>query len=352
MLYGVLGAGSGSMGEAIAWKLLQEEGSVVFVSDQNPEREKETTEKLKKNPMARRSQIFGSISGEGLDILRRKKDLPKIFENMDIVISALPASLNPAIAEAVIKANEGRPRYFKGKIHYCDLGGVLDVAKKIIFGKLARRAESCGISLVPDCGLEPGLGNIVALNLLEHFDLSEPLESLVIYVGGLPEKFYKKLFNLKGLEEIYYNWPLVLSGGKPRAIRPLSHYEIMPTSDFDLFFGEKEGAMKFEAAVTGGLGTLPYYLKGHMLTLQEKTLRWPGHYEIIKNIPREKFIETFEKWLSQFPPQKKDFSILKIVAIGKAKAAGKRTKIECLMNVESDENWTSMQKSTGFAAAG
>ncbi len=143
----------------------------------------------------------------------------------------------------------------------------------------------------------------------------------------------------------------MLSGGKSRAIKPLSHYEIVPTSDFDLFFGEKEGSVKFEAAVTGGLGVLPYYLKDHVLKLQEKTLRWPGHYAEIKKIKRENFIQEFEKMLSQYPQNQKDFSVLRVVAVGKAMATGKRTKIECFMNVESDENWTSMQKSTGFTTA-
>jgi len=356
MLYEVLGCGSGSMGEAIAWRLLQEDSSVVFVSDKNPEREKETIEKLKKMPAANRSRIFGSMSGKGLDILKQKKDLPQVFESSNVVINALPAHLSPIIAEAVLRANETRMRHFNGKIHYCDLGGVLDAAKKIVFGKLARRAEACGISLVPDCGLEPGLGNIIAVSLLEHFDLSQPIESLIIYVGGLPCNhtelpLYKKLFNLKGLEEIYYNRPLVLSKGKPRKIKPLSNHEMMQTSDFDLFFGEKEGDVKFEAAVTGGLGTLPYYLKDHILTLQEKTLRFPGHFAFVNFISQTKFAEIFEKWLGMYPVQEKDISILKVVAVGKTKTTGKRTKIECLMNVESDENWTSMQKSTGFTTA-
>ncbi len=355
-MYEVLGCGSGSMGEAIAYRLLQEDGSVVFVSDQNPKREKETIEKFKKMPTTKRSRIFGSMNGRGLDILKQEKDLPEIFESSNMVINALPASLSPIIAEAVLKANETRLSPFNGKIHYCDLGGVLETAKKIIFSNLARRAEACGVSLVPDCGLEPGLGNIVAISLLEHFDLSQPLESLIIYVGGLPYNhtempLYKKLFNLKGLEEIYYNRPLVLSGGKPKKIKRLSHYETMPTGDFDLYFGEKEGDAQFEAAVTGGLGTLPYYLKSHVLALQEKTLRFTGHYALVKCLSQAKFQEIFEKWLGMYPIQKKDISILKVVAKGKSKTTGRPIMIEKFMNVESDENWTSMQKSTGFTTA-
>ncbi|KKT57040.1 MAG: hypothetical protein UW49_C0008G0002 [Candidatus Giovannonibacteria bacterium GW2011_GWB1_44_23] len=353
MLYLVLGCGPDSMGPAIAARLLRETDSVVFIADQNPEYELATANKLKTCPTGHRSAlVLANVRGDGLDVVKRKDDLPIFFRNKDIVISALPAHLNPIAIEAILKTNESRlPPHRLGKTHYCDLGGVLGITKKIIFGDMARRAESYGISLVPDCGLEPGLGNIMAISLLENFDLSQPLESLIIYVGGLPEKFYKKLFNLKGLEEIYYNWPFVLSRGKPRTIMPRSHYETIPTSDFDLFFGEKERSVKFEAAVTGGLGALPYYLKNHVLKLQEKTLRWPGHYDIIKKIKRENFIEEFEKLLNTYPHKQKDFSILRVVAIGKAKTTGKRTKIECFMYVESDNTWNSMQKSTGFTTA-
>ena len=354
MLYLVLGCGPDSMGPAIAARLLKEKGSVVFIADQNPAHELATVKKLKMYPTGHRSAlVLANANGGGLDVVKSKDDLPILFRNKDIVISALPASLNPVIAEAVLKTNESSSPHPIGKTHYCDLGGVLDITKKIIFGALARRAETCGISLVPDCGFEPGLGNVISVSLFENFDLSRPLESLIIYVGGLPapERFYKKLFNLKGLEEIYYNWPLVLSNGKPRAIKPLSHYETMPTSDFDLFFGEKEGRAKFEAAVTGGLGTLPYYLKDHALTLQEKTLRWPGHYAEVKKIKRENFIQEFEELLNRYPPSQKDFSLMKVVAIGKAKTTGKRTKIECFMRVESDATWNSMQKTTGFTTA-
>lgn len=360
MLYLVLGCGPDSMGPAIAARLLKEDDSVVFIADQNPEYEMATAKKLQMYRTGHRSAlVLANANGSGLDVIKRKEELPVFFRNKDIVISALPAHLNPIIVEAVLKTNESRlPPHRLGKTHYCDLGGVLEITKKIIFGNFARRAEACGISLVPDCGLEPGLGNIIAVFLLENFDTSQPLESLIIYVGGLPcwqaelpEKFYKKLFNLKGLEAIYYNWPLVLKGGEPRWLWPLHHSEIVPTSDFDLYFGEKEGSLKFEAMVTGGLGALPYYLKNHVLTLEERTLRWPGHYDVIKKIRRENFVEEFEKLLCHNPTGLKDFSALRVVAIGKAETTGRRTKIEYLMRVESDDTWNSMQQSTGFTTA-
>lgn len=355
MLYLVLGCGPNSMGEAVAWGLLKEPDSFVFIADQNPENERQTYAKLKTLLHGEKSYISKlNDAGTGFDVIREQEKLARRFSYFDVVINALPAQLSLPIVEAVLKTNEEKQGRDLPKTHYCDLGGVLEITKKIIFGKIARRAERYGVSIIPDCGFQPGLGNILAMDALSIFCPKEPVESIVMYAGGLPSSyrepplFYKKLFNLKGLEEIYYNWPLVLSKGKPRKIRPLSHYEKNIRHEC---VGLNHFNPGMEAAVTGGLGTLPYYLTSHVLTLQEKTLRWLGHYAVVKKVPREKFIEAFEIWLNQDQAAKNDVSMLKIVALGKAKSTGKRTKIEYFMCEKSDENWTSMQKATGFTTA-
>ena len=353
MKYLVLGCGADSMGEAIAARLLKEEEAQVFITDKNLANVDRTYGKIKKTLNANLKWFLPD--GAGLDIIKQKWYLPLFFKDFDIIISAIPAALNPIIAEAVIIANE---RYGEKKTNYLDLGGVLGITKKIIFGKkpdLARRAADLGISLVPDCGLQPGLGNIIAMELLEKFDPKQRLESLIIYVGGLPYNFtdppyYKKLFNLGGLAEIYYNSPLVLHKGRPIKIRKFSHYETISTREFDLYFSSPD-TVKFEAAVTGGLGSLPYYLKNHVETLREKTLRFEGHYKRVKAIPRGKFEEIFTHWLESFQVTKKDFTVMKVVAISKSAIADERIKIEKLLYSESDENWTSMQKTTGFTTA-
>ena len=360
MIYLVLGVGDNSMGEAIAYRLLQENGAQVFIADINTVNLKSTLLKLNNLPRAPNTNLSEFSPKGGLDVINQKEYLPFYFQNCDIVISALPASLNYIIADAVLLTNEWRPKTFIKKTHYCDLGGVLDVTKKIIHWDMKERAKSCGVSLVPDCGLQPGLGNIIAMELLNKFDYDFPLESIIIYVGGLPYNYkeppyYKKLFNLNGLAALYFESPLVLHNGKPLKITKMSHYEKIPTREFDMYFGTDE-IVKFEAAVTGGLGALPYYMQDKVLTLQEKTLRYDGHYNRIKVVPKENFEEIFTHWLEGFPVPEDDFTVMKVIANGISAIKNRRDKImrikiEKLLNVTSDKTWTSMQKTTGFTTA-
>ncbi len=363
-----MGCGPDSMGDAIAWRLLQEP-CIVYVTDKNPQNIVQTFDKLEQLPRAKNAKLKKIKTEDGsLDVLRQKTEPPIFFKNADIVISALPADLNPGIADSVLFVNEKNIKK-DGKLHYCDLGGVTRISEKMILDDgadcLSRRAAACGVSLVPDCGLQPGLGGVLGMYLLSQLDLKEPLKSLKIEVGGLPQNpiappFYKKLFSLNGLEEIYFKKALVLRSGKLRKVKGISEesYEILDYGDFLPFICTRE--KKLETAITGGLGTLPYFLKKHVLNLEEKTLRWPGHYEIIRNIPCLNFTQVFEKMLAQrekvrqsfgFTGKEPDFVVLRVIAIGKDRWSKKLVKLERALCVLSDENWTSMQKATGFSAA-
>lgn len=363
MRYLVLGCGPKSMGEAIAKRLLQETDSIVYVGDQLIENECQTVERLRQFPINSGSAIIkADPCPYGFDVVQNKSRLHDVFMNYDIVINALPARFSPLIVDEVLKANELRSDSPQ-KTHYCDLGGVLSITKEILSKKNQKRALRCGVSIVPECGLQPGTGNVHMMELYEKYFgtgiswLKAIVDSMTVYVCGLPKTspYYKELFNLKGLEEIFYNSPLVLSNGKLRKIRKLSHYETMNSSRFGLYFGER-GGVEMEAAVTGGLGMLPYYMKGYVNKLQEKTLRWsaveaPGHYELVKNTPRENFIEVIKKITAQCPANEKDFSLLHIEAVGFCKNTDKKIKVARTLYVESDNDFNSMQKATGFTAA-
>ncbi|MDP2669352.1 MAG: saccharopine dehydrogenase C-terminal domain-containing protein [bacterium] len=357
MKYLVLGAGADAMGTAIAARLLKEKNSQVYIADQNTENVDKTFAKLILLPKGEGSDLRFILPGcNGLDVVKQKNQLPMLFKNFDIVISAIPASMNTIIAEAVILANETRPFWGKNNLtHYLDLGGVLEITKKIIHWDTARRAEACGISVVTDGGFGPGLDDSVSMHLIRQFDDSEPLESLIIEIGVLPYNysvppFYTKLFNLKGVEEMYYNPPLVLCGGKLKKIPPLPICKQISAREFDLFFETPEIVM-FEPAITDGLCAMPYFLEGRVLKYQERTLRYPGHFAWANKTPRKDFIPAFEKMLAEYPVEKDNIAILRVTAIGKSAETLRRTKIESLMHVRSDKNFNSMQKPTGFTAA-
>jgi len=119
----VLGAGTGSMGEAAMARLQQENDCEILIADKDPSRENETIKKLEKVPKNERASLEILDKRKiGFDI-SRSDDMHLIFQNFDIVVNALPVAFAPQIAEAVIMANKTSPPYRKGLTHYCDLGG-------------------------------------------------------------------------------------------------------------------------------------------------------------------------------------------------------------------------------------
>ncbi|MBI2023052.1 hypothetical protein HYT01_00605 [Candidatus Giovannonibacteria bacterium] len=352
MNYAILGCAPEGMGAAIAARLQLENDSKVFLADKEPGCETRALEKLKELPAGKNSEALRLSSAKnGVDIFYHREDyIQSLFNNnlIHVVVSALPAKLNLLAADLAI--NSGK--------NYCDLGGVLPITKKLLQPDMHARAKERNISLVTGNGFQPGTGSILAMNMVTSYFADwtpyPAVDSLIIYVGGLPLNIpYKKLFNLTGLEEIFFNRPLVLLKGKPVTIVPLAHYEVMKSAkDFGFCIGAR--SVELEAAVTCGLDALPYYLAGRVKTLQEKTIRYKSHYDLVKKLkkehPREKFIEEFEKILSTYPPDNQDICVLKVEAVGLGKT-GKKIKVEARMVVRSDETWTSMQKCTGFSAA-
>lgn len=98
-----------------------------------------------------------------------------IFRCFDVVISAVPARFNPKLARAAIRA----------RTHFCDLGGVIPVTRDIL--ELDDEADRACISIIPDCGLMPGLGNVMSQYLLDYLLPAIP-ETISIGAGALPQK--------------------------------------------------------------------------------------------------------------------------------------------------------------------
>src|SRR5437762_10975263 len=94
------------------------------------------------------------------------------MRDCDAVMSALPYYLNLDAAGLAVAAG----------VHFCDLGGNTE----IVFEqkKLDEAARTRGITVVPDCGLAPGMVNILAEHGIRQLDA---VESVKIFVGGLPQ---------------------------------------------------------------------------------------------------------------------------------------------------------------------
>src|SRR5512134_3015814 len=89
------------------------------------------------------------------------------------VMSAIPYYYNGPMARVAVESG----------CHFADLGGNTEIVLEQ--KKLHQQARAQGISVIPDCGLAPGMVNILAAEGLRRLDVAETVK---IYVGGLPQK--------------------------------------------------------------------------------------------------------------------------------------------------------------------
>ena len=135
-----------------------------------------------------------------------------------------------------------------------------------------------GISVIPDCGLAPGMVNILAAEGIRRMDRAEKVK---IYVGGLPQPpepplNYQIVYSLEGALDYYTTPSWVLRGGKPVQVDALS--EVEPVE-----FPAPVGTL--EAFHTGGgISTMPFAYEGKIEVMEYKTLRYPGHVAIMRPI--------------------------------------------------------------------
>ena len=237
--------GSGLMGSVIAWDLARSEGvDSVVVADIDRER----LESVKKRAPGKK------LSTELLNLKDRRR-VVSFLKGFDAAASALP----------------------HGIVHPSDVAAAEAGAKMVNIAfedeqmALDAQARKTGGVLIPGCGVAPGLGGVLLAHGLEQLGGGDEGH---ILVGGLPQKpvppfDYRLVFSIVGLLREYIDDARVFRKGKLLKVRPFSTVE---SYEFPAPIGRLEGFC------TDGLASLVYTMKG-MRTLDEITLRWPGHAE-------------------------------------------------------------------------
>ena len=245
-------------------------------------------------------------------------DMPAVsaaFKGQAAVMSAIPYYYNGPMAKAAVEAG----------CHFSDLGGNTDIVLEQ--KKLHDKALAKGLSVIPDCGLAPGMVNILAAEGIRRLDRADKVK---IFVGGLPQApepplNYQIVYSLEGALDYYTTPSWVLRGGKPVQVDALS--EVEPVE-----FPSPVGTL--EAFHTGGgISTLPFAYDGKIDTMEYKTLRYPGHVAIMRPIrelgllanqpievkgakvaPRDLFIAAVHPKL--FKPEGRDLVALQVQVTG------------------------------------
>ena len=329
--------GAGLQGCACAFDLLQcKEVERVTLADIHP---REIAPFLKK-AASRRLKLVP------LDATRPAA-LARVLRGHDAAMCALPYYFNLAASRAAVAAG----------LHFCDLGGNTEIVQKQ--KKLDGAARRKGVSVVPDCGLAPGMVNILAAEGIRRVGEAD---SVRIYVGGLPQYpepplNYQIVYSLEGALDYYTTPSWVLRDGTPTQVDALSEVESV---EFPAPVGTLEA---FHTG--GGISILPWTHAGKVRVMEYKTLRYPGHVAIMrpirelglldlkpvtvkgtKVVPRDVFIATVSPRLTK--PEGRDLVALRIEVTGKN---GGRAAWQLIDRYDRERGISAMMRTTGYSLA-
>jgi lysine 6-dehydrogenase len=252
--------GAGRMGRAAAWDLARQPGvSLVRMVDRDPAplavAEREVAAVMPQGPGARPG---AKLETERYD-LDDERGLVRLLSDFDVALSSADYRHNERLTRAAIEA----------RTHLCDLGGNLFVVARQL--ALSDAAERAGITVVPDCGLAPGMACLLAARGVERLDRADRIR---IRVGGLPAHprpplCYKLIFAVRGLTNEYLEPAEALRNGEIVRLRSLTEPEPI---EFPQPFGTLEAF-----TTSGGVSTLPRTLGDRVPNIDYKTIRYPGH---------------------------------------------------------------------------
>jgi lysine 6-dehydrogenase len=339
------------MGAAAAYDLARSPGvEMVLVADQGFARARDAlalAEKAKAVPGAPRGGR-ARLEMIQLDVTDRGAVI-SLLRNVDCALSAVPYPFNEDLTRAAVEAGT----------HLCDLGGNDAVVRQQhAFSDAAKKAR---IRVIPDCGLVPGLGTVLAAEAAAGL---APIEEIRIRCGGIPVKpegplRYRLVFSAAGLVNEYVEPVKAIRSGRLEERPPLTEIEEI---EFPAPFG------KLEAFLTsGGLSTLPETMQGRVQEMDDKTIRYPGHAALVRALldlglaSREKVrvgdaeVEpraVFERLLERaLPGEGEDAVLLRVWATGKEKGQRVRRLFELIDRGEPKVGITAMARTTAFAAA-
>jgi lysine 6-dehydrogenase len=266
-----------------------------------------------------------------------------------VALSAVPYYFNLAITEAAITCG----------VSLCDLGGNTDVVWSQL--RLDEAARARGTSVVPDCGMGPGLINHMGVYVMELLDRPREVH---LYDGGLPQDpvepwGYQLTFHVNGLTNEYDGDATFIRDGKLARVPTFTERE---TLDFPPL-GTLEAFV-----ISGSLSTTPHTHLGRLERYESKVLRYPGHFatfEAYKRlglfsehpidvdgqpvVPRHLYHRLLEPKITA--RHIRDVCVMRAVAVGEKDAKPARVTVDLVDRYDDATGFTAMERLTGWHAA-
>lgn len=249
--------------------------------------------------------------------------LARLISGYDLAVGALPSRFGFGAMEAAIDAGRN----------------MVDVS---FAGQdpltLEGAAQKAGVTIAPDCGLAPGLSHLLAGDLYVRHGAPEMLE---ILVGGVAQDKtrpygYVVTWSLDDLVEEYTRPARIVRDDVPTELPVFS--ETRPE--------EVAGVGTMEAFLSDGLRTLIHTLPG-VRTMEEKTLRWPGHAAAIQPLlAGGRFLEEFRAQCVVDPP-----ADLVALIVRARWANGRAQTITMVDRYDPATKLTAMARTTAFTTS-
>lgn len=280
--------------------------------------------------------------------VRDERALAPVLSGSAVVVSCTRSELNPKLAALALAADA----------HFCDLGGDDATVAEVL--ALAPEAAEAGRWVVPNCGLAPGLVNVLVVHGLAQF---EAAEAVTMRVGNIPVEaegplFHRLAYPAERLVEHYVTPALVIRDGEVQPVEPLTGLE-------EVSF--EEPFTRLEAFYTAGkLSSLPHDLAGRVRTLDYKTLRHPGHAAAMRAVLGLGFAEnrsldvrthlTYRDVLVRRLRDRlggafRDAVLVRIRIEGVADGAPKALTSELIVHHDEQTGFSAMQRCTAFPTA-
>lgn len=330
--------GAGLQGSACAYDLLQNPNvTEVRLADLN---------------VSHLADFLNEYSGKRLiptplDVRDRDAVLA-LMREAKATMSAIPYYFNLDLARLAVQAGT----------NFCDLGGNTE----IVFQQkeLDAEARKAKVTIVPDCGLAPGMVNILAQYGIQQLD---GVQSVKIFVGGLPQHpegplGYQIVYSLEGVLDYYTTLSWIVRNGKREQVKALSERE-------PVLFPKPVGELEaFHTA--GGLSTMAWRYEGKIPSMEYKTLRYPGHAHIMeairelglleltpidvkgtKVVPRDVIVAAMGPRLTK--PKGRDLVAMRVVVEGTKGGTPKKLGWELLDYYDESRGISAMMRTTGYS---
>ncbi|MGD8375563.1 MAG: saccharopine dehydrogenase C-terminal domain-containing protein [Acidobacteriota bacterium] len=326
----VIVLGAGRIGSTIALDLASRAGWDVCLADARPEALRRLS------TVAPVRTLVADLADPGA--------VARAVAGHDLAIGALPSHFGFGTLETLIDAG----------IDTVDISFMAEDALR-----LDRRARERGVTVVVDCGVAPGISNLLAGWAAAALD---PAERLEIQVGGLPVERrwpydYKAGFAPGDVLEEYVRPARVVESGRMVVREALSDRELIHVP----------GVGTVEAFLTDGLRTLAETLS--IPFMKERTLRYPGHAELVRALRETGFFSKqaleaggsrvrpldltaallFPKW--EFQEGEPDLTVLRVDVEGKQDGRSVRFRWEMVDRFDPATGLRSMSRTTAFPAA-